>query len=480
MKKTILFFLVLILIIGMPTGVAKAKLIACVGDSITYGSGILYRASNCYPAQLATILHSFDSEWETQNFGVSGATLLRNGDRPYVNQSAYKQALAAEPSVVIIMLGTNDSKPHNWVYKDEYVSDYLFLIDSFAALPSAPDIWICKPVPAFISNFGISDAVIKNDILPFIDQIAQQRDVRVIDLYTALSGAAGLFPDGIHPNTEGAKMIAETVASIILGFRFSPDLNGDEIVDIEDLIILIDYWGQDESSCDIAPPPFGDGIVDRADLEVLMAYWEQEILDPALRAYWKLDETEGDIAYDSVGEKDADVIGDAVWQPDGGKIDGAIELDGVDDYISTPIVLNPEIENFSVFAWINRGAAGQVIISQEDGVNWLLADAEKGALRTDITDPIVTSRQGTKGGIPLISSTVITDGNWHRVGFVRDGTERILYVDDIKVACDTVDNLDRARESLYIGADGNLEAGSFWTGMIDDVRIRIFDRAITP
>jgi hypothetical protein len=302
--------------------------------------------------------------------------------------------------------------------------------------------------------------------------------VQVLDLFTALSGVPDLFPDGVHPDIEGVRIIAETVASVILGFRFSPDLNGDEIVDIEDLNILIDYWDQNEPCCDLAPPPFGDGIVDRADLEVLMAYWEKEILPLELRAYWKLDETEGDIAYDSVDDKDADVIGDAVWQPDGGMIDGAIELDGVDDYISTPIVLNPGNKNFSVFAWINGGAPGQVIISQKDGVNWLMADAQEGALRTDISDKIVQSRQGITGGLPLISSTVITDGNWHRVGFVRDGTDRILYVDDIEVARDKVEDLDRVNESHYIGTDCNFEVGSLWSGLIDDVRI--YNQAITP
>jgi lysophospholipase L1-like esterase len=146
------------------------------------------------------MLREFDPQWQTQNFGVSGATLLRKGDKPYIQQSAYNQALTAQPDVVIIKLGTNDSKPYNWVYKDEYVVDYLYLIDRFTELPSEPEIWICKPVPAFYENFSISGPVIENEILPLIDEIAQLRDVGVIDLFTALSDAADLFPDGIHRN----------------------------------------------------------------------------------------------------------------------------------------------------------------------------------------------------------------------------------------------------------------------------------------
>ena len=214
MKKIISLVLILVILLVLTVEVANAKLVACVGDSITYGSGISNRDYNSYPAQLGRMLQKFDNQWQVQNFGVGGATLLRNADKPYVQQSAYNQALAAEPDAVIIKLGTNDSKPHNWALKDDFISDYLFLIDSFAELPSTPKIWICYPVPAFNDNFGISNAVIKDEIIPLVNQIAELRDVEVIDLYTALRGASALFPDGIHPNTEGAKLIAEAIAPI--------------------------------------------------------------------------------------------------------------------------------------------------------------------------------------------------------------------------------------------------------------------------
>lgn len=102
------------LVYGLAAGPARARLVACVGDSITYGAGIPNRQHNSYPAQLGRMLQEFDSRWECRNYGVSGATLLRNGDLPYVQQSAYQQARAAAPDVVIIKLGTNDSKPVNW------------------------------------------------------------------------------------------------------------------------------------------------------------------------------------------------------------------------------------------------------------------------------------------------------------------------------------------------------------------------------
>lgn len=256
------------------------------------------------------------------------------------------------------------------------------------------------------------------------------------------------------------------------------DFDGNSKVDIEDLIILIENWGQNEPSVDVAPAPFGDGVVNTADLEVLMSYWGRELDDPTLIAHWKLDEPEGNVAYDSAAQNDATVIGDEIWQLDGGKIDGALQFDGIDDHISTPFKLNPVETVFSVFAWVKGGAPGQVILSQEDGVNWLMADEAEGTLRTDISDPMQTSRRGTVGGHPLISSGFIADGNWHRIGFVWDGLTRILYVDDVVVAEDTLTNLVGASEGLRIGSGSNPEEGTFWSGMIDDVRI--YDRVVVP
>jgi hypothetical protein len=256
------------------------------------------------------------------------------------------------------------------------------------------------------------------------------------------------------------------------------DFNGDYQVDISDLIMLIENWGQNEPSLDMGPMPWGDGVVDAADLEVLMRYWGQDAYDPHLLAHWSLDELEGDIAYDSAGENDAQLMGDALWHTDGGQVNGALELTGSDSYISTPLTLNPSDTVFSVFAWIKGVLPGQVILSQENGGNWLSTEIETGHLRTDVSDPIVSSRRGTSGGLPLICTTAITDGHWHRVGLVWDGSHRILYVDELEVARDTVSNLDQANGFFYIGAGSKLDAGSLWSGMIDDVRI--YDRAVKP
>jgi Tol biopolymer transport system component len=246
------------------------------------------------------------------------------------------------------------------------------------------------------------------------------------------------------------------------------DFNGDGIVDIHDLVIMIENWSTSESLCDIGPMPWGDGIVNDADLEILMSYWGQ-VVDVA--AYWKLDEAKGNIASDSAGGHDGTLHGEPIWQPEGGMVDGAFELDGIDDYVSAPFILNPADGVFSVFAWIKGGAPDQVIISQANGVNWLLTDSTEGNLMTELKG------EGRSSTL-LVSQTVINDGDWHRIGFVWDGTNRILYVDDIEVASDTQNNLIGSTSGMYIGTGNVLAPDTFFSGLIDDVRI--YNRAITP
>jgi len=185
--------------------------VACVGDSITAGAGIKNPADK-YPAQLGVIL---GDGWKVENFGVSGTTLLKKGDHPYWKVDNCKKAHDFNPDVVVIKLGTNDSKPQNWKFKDEYVADYVELIKSFQLLESKPKVWICYPVPAYPGQWGITDKVMKEEVMPLIDQVAKEAKVKIIDLYTALSDKKEMFPDTVHPNPAGAKVMAETIAKVL-------------------------------------------------------------------------------------------------------------------------------------------------------------------------------------------------------------------------------------------------------------------------
>ncbi len=283
------------------------------------------------------------------------------------------------------------------------------------------------------------------------------------------------------PSASAVKGKIYTIGGTVVYFPWTPcsavevyevefipaDFNRDGIVNIEDLLILIENWGQNEPSVDIAPLPFGDGIVDILDLEVLMSYWGLKVDD--IIAHWALDETEGVVAYDSISNNNGTLYGEPVWQPTGGKFAGALEFDGIDDYVETDFVLNPAAESFSAFAWIKGGSRGQVIISQTDdtgqGTRWLWADPSYGRLMTRLMHPPFD---------PLISESVIIDGQWHHVGIVYDviGLCRCLYVDGAEVARDTnfVGGMS-VLGGLYFGAGKTLDADSFFSGLIDEVRI---------
>lgn len=186
--------------------------IAAVGDSITYGFGIDDRLQNSYPSQLGYLL---GYTFLVENFGRNGATVLQRGNRPYVASGAYAEALRYQPDVVIISLGTNDSKRQNRIYLDDFIMDYIELINSFKDLESRPRIFICYPPPAYGGLWSIDDSIIRERIIPSIDSVAEKTGARIIDLYSPLENSSALFPDKIHPDAEGAAIIAETVYQVI-------------------------------------------------------------------------------------------------------------------------------------------------------------------------------------------------------------------------------------------------------------------------
>ena len=182
--------------------------LACIGNSITFGAGIRNRSRDSYPSVLARMLG--DSYW-VKNFGVSARTMLNKGDHPYMNEPAYKNALAFNPNIVVIKLGTNDSKSFNWKYKADFMKDAQTMIDAFKGLPSQPKIYLCYPSKAYLTGDGINDDIISKEIIPMIKKLAKKNDLSVIDLHTAMDGMPELFPDRIHPNEKGAQVMAKAV-----------------------------------------------------------------------------------------------------------------------------------------------------------------------------------------------------------------------------------------------------------------------------
>jgi acyl-CoA thioesterase-1 len=211
-NKILTSVLVLSTILTLSIAQAETKRVSCVGDSITFGHGIADRNKNSYPAQLGTML---GSEYEVRNFGVSGATLLKKGDKPYWNLGAFTESKDFQPHIVIIKLGTNDSKPQNWKHKADFVANYVEMVKIFQGLKSKPKVYICYAAPVIESRWGINEQVVKGEGMPLIDQIAKETRTTIIDLHTPLADKPEMLPDKIHPNAAGATVIAEVVKKAI-------------------------------------------------------------------------------------------------------------------------------------------------------------------------------------------------------------------------------------------------------------------------
>jgi acyl-CoA thioesterase I len=195
----------------------KVTRVACVGDSITQGAGVKDQKKDSYPAQLGRLL---GPQWEVLNFGVSGTTVMNKGDRPYQQRPQYQAALDSKPDVVVIALGTNDSKPQNYEsHPDDFIPSYRTLVASFREANPNVTIYACLPVPAFPENWGIRDSVIVEKIIPDIRRVAQEEKLYIIDLHSALAGRDDCFPDKVHPNEQGAALMAQAVREGLLSDR---------------------------------------------------------------------------------------------------------------------------------------------------------------------------------------------------------------------------------------------------------------------
>lgn len=201
------FATLLLIVLFTGSSYAQKRIrIACVGNSITYGAGIVNRENNSYPKQLQTML---GNEYEVMNFGVSGTTLLKKGNNPYWKTKQYAAALTSKPDIVFIKLGTNDSKAVNRPFYNEFENDYTALIESFRQQETKPRIVLLLPVPSYMTDSNqIYDPIIKSRIIPMIRNVAYETQTEIINLYPLFVDKADMFPDKIHPSSIGANVIA--------------------------------------------------------------------------------------------------------------------------------------------------------------------------------------------------------------------------------------------------------------------------------
>lgn len=206
MKK--LFLPLFASLLSLSTFAQSPIKVAFVGNSITQGPG--RDNPDSYPLQVGALL---GDAYEVKNFGVSGRTLLRKGDYPFWNEPQFQEAKDFQPDVLLIKLGTNDSKPQNWAHKEDFVKDYLDMIAEFRAhMPKDGKVYVIFPVPVTRENFGITPEVMNNEQRLMLFEVVQKSGAEVIDLYTPLMEKPELLPDGVHPNKEGLTIMAEVIA----------------------------------------------------------------------------------------------------------------------------------------------------------------------------------------------------------------------------------------------------------------------------
>lgn len=206
--KNFKFLFAVMLSLAMLSCSTRPVKVVCVGDSITEGSGLEVQSKTAYPVALGKLL---GDDYSVLNFGRSATTMNRNGDFPYWTAKEFSNVFAALPDIIVIKLGTNDSKPENWNAGD-FLNSYQAMIDTFNTIASKPKIFLCFPVPVYETRWGINDSTIIAGVIPVIDKLSAKNNLPAIDLYQGMQDQAKNFPDGIHPNEQGAANIAKLIA----------------------------------------------------------------------------------------------------------------------------------------------------------------------------------------------------------------------------------------------------------------------------
>jgi lysophospholipase L1-like esterase len=216
LKRRLAMLLAIGIAISLSAHSAWAQVkVACIGDSITFGYGLADRATQSYPAQLQTLL---GNGYLVGNFGVNGATVQKSTAKSYWRTSQYRSSKTFAPNIVVIMLGTNDSKSGNWNAAD-FNTDYRALIAEYQSLATHPAVYIARIPPVYIPNaFGstFDPVFIQDTVVPAIDTIASQAVVPLIDSNAPLLNHPEYFSDGVHPNLQGAGIIASTVEAAVI------------------------------------------------------------------------------------------------------------------------------------------------------------------------------------------------------------------------------------------------------------------------
>lgn len=186
------------------------KKVACIGDSITWGFTLLNPWRQSYPAQLGRLL---GDGYEVRNFGYNDASARFDADTPYVLKGVYRKSLEWNPDIVLLMLGTNDTKKRNWD-PEVFRRDYCKLVESYRSLPSNPRVVLIAPIRIFlvkgIALMGLHPDTMEGGVRPAILEIGEEMGLQVVDLVNLFSDSSCCI-DGVHPQLRGTTLLAKKI-----------------------------------------------------------------------------------------------------------------------------------------------------------------------------------------------------------------------------------------------------------------------------
>ena len=192
---------------------ANKKLIACIGDSVTFGAGVRENRDQTWEHYLNELL---GDDFQVLNYGINARTLQNEGDYPYTADKYYKISQDVKADTYLIMLGTNDAKPYNWNEK-RFENELLFFVRSYTDLPHKPRVILMTPPQCYpdpqtgIVGFDIDPANIDDHIVGMVKKIGSQLKLEVIDLHEHTQNHPEWFVDGVHPNDLGNLKLAEKI-----------------------------------------------------------------------------------------------------------------------------------------------------------------------------------------------------------------------------------------------------------------------------
>jgi lysophospholipase L1-like esterase len=204
----VLVLAAIIVQVSLNANQSKISRVACMGDSITDNT------FTRYTIDLQTML---GDKYDVGTFGIAGATALYDTYWPYAYQTEFLEGKNFQPDIVVIMLGTNDARTDNFESIDNFVEDYTKIIKQIQSLGTKPKIFVVKPPPIFENSLDLQPESFSEEIIPRIEQVANEQQLEIIDVYSVMQNHPEYLLDGVHPNNKGSNVIATQVYNAIIG-----------------------------------------------------------------------------------------------------------------------------------------------------------------------------------------------------------------------------------------------------------------------